>query len=392
MRVKKIILKNFIKPGQQTFVFDDDQKLIEGSFYDLKVLPLVNEIFNGKWEETINSFQKYYPNFRRKTPDMDLQMDALISLTDEELDSFNKLALQVSGVKQKSNNWYYSIKCHYPYIFPIVKLVPADYTTDLTFAIGKHFEKFSKASLGKSDLLNLNAVNSVGLIRDIYYTYKKMPVALNDLEVHKHYLEFFRSVFMYENDFIKVTTGLINQMDDGDVIRYGDQTDFFFKTKEFINFFNRYRIFRENKLILDDFKKVISSTMLRDIEWIYATKTLSKLIEIRKILWHAEGQRLIDTKDFFKIVKLNLKAEKYINRSIQQREFKDLKDDPILFSDNLKTINFFVKDYNDANVKIVVNKDDFQEFNVTKKSIRLNEKRIEEEKKQALKQRTVHKA
>gem|GEM_PF-6866968 len=48
MRVKKIILNNFIKPGHQSLTFDSNQKLKSGLLYDVKILDLVKNLFNGK--------------------------------------------------------------------------------------------------------------------------------------------------------------------------------------------------------------------------------------------------------------------------------------------------------------------------------------------------------
>ncbi|ATX71031.1 hypothetical protein [Spiroplasma clarkii] len=368
MQVRKIILKNFIKPGVQTYIFDKYQKLVAGKFYDIKQLQVIKNLLAGKWDEESLSFNKYYPNFRKKIPNMDLQIDALIGFTDEELLDFNKLILPICGKIQKSNNWFYTIKCVYPFLFPIVKLTPADHKLDQSFIIGSHYDKFNKPNASKSELLTVVALNAINLIREKYYEYINYEVKAEELAEHKHYLEILHSIFTNQDDFIEKVKQVFNNIDDGDVIRFGDEKEFFLRSKPMVDFINKYELFKTNAYIAENFKSLLAETLFIDVEWVFATKTASNAIEMRKVIWENYGYRCIPTKDIMKLMKFNFQTDRVISKAIKQIEFKDSKSNPILWTNRHRNINFFAKDYTNPGLPKVDLKVDQNLYNVNRRS------------------------
>ncbi len=369
MYVRKIIVNNFIMPGKQTFVFDDDQKLIDGEFYDVEDLKLINEMFNGKWLESTLSFEKYYPKFLKKIPDMDLQLDALIEFTDEELMKLNVI-MKSSYLKLiKSKLWFYSIKCTYPYIFPIVSLKPAEFADDKTIGIGNHYDKFTKYNSSKKDLLTVTGMNAVGLLREKYFEYSKMPIEKTDILLHKQYLEVLKSTFRNDEQFIKKLGQIVFNMDDGDVLNYGDQADFFFQNKAFEEFIDSIPLMRNEPKIREDFCEMLYECYFRDIQWIYTIKSSNDALEIKQLVFDSYCENAIYTKEFMNLFNFKL----HHDSDKEALLFKKLviNDDDLLDQDK-EPFNIFDK----KNKKFV-----YQEIVVDEpKEVKKNQNAIKQEK------------
>ena len=374
MRVKEIILNNFIKPGHQSLTFDSNQKLKSGLLYDVKILDLVKNLFNGKWQDYLIDFEQFYPKFRRKTNDMNLQMDALIEITPDELEKLNNIVTQLVGRKQKSLLWYYSIRCEYPYIFPIVTLRPSEFKKDKEFLIGNHYDKFFKENISKNELLVAKALNSVSLIREKYYEYKKYPVNINDLLAHKKYLYVLNSFFIHKESFIKKMISLVNEIPDGDIINYGEDIYFYFKLKPLSDFLNFFDFFDDNPIIKEDFQEIIYDTFLVDLEWIYSTKSSVSLLEIRKILLKYHCERILSPDQFFSIINFDLKTDKIMNKTIKQKRFIDLKANPVLCNEKDTVVNVLTTNFKSIKFDEKVTSIDFKEYNITKSSLKNSKK------------------
>ncbi|AHI52845.1 hypothetical protein [Spiroplasma culicicola] len=385
MFVKKILVKNFIIPGEQEFIFDEEQNLIDGWFYNIKELPLINELLNGKWNENTLSFEKYYPKFARKIADMDLQIDALIVFTPEELELMNKHIIQYTGKAQYSRAWYYSIKCTYPYIFPVVSLVPAENPKDNTFGIGTHYEKFIKVNSTKKDILTVTGMNAVGLLREKYFEYKAMQVRVDQLKTHKRYLDVIKSTYRYDEQFIKKIGQVVYAIDDGDVINYGDQADFFLRNKGFAEFLDSVPLLKENLEIKFDFAEMLYEVYLRDLQWIYSVKSSNDILEIRKIIVKAHCEKPLNDRNVLSLIKFDLKYDPKMDITEMQKEFIEDPTNATVLKEKDEPINMFDKSVvEEVDLTKYDDTSDLEDLAILKSSLKDEEKKIKEARKAEL--------
>lgn len=284
MIIKKIVAKNFIVPGVQTYEFDNLGGLVGGGYYSLNELPILQDLLNGKWNETTISFEQYYPKFANTSSDMDLEVDAMLVLEDKDLEELNKVVVQAGYKPQKSKIWFFTIKCFYPYIFPIINLRPHDDSKDNIFSIGSHYEKFTKSNSSKRDLLTVAGIHAVAQFRQAYYQYKKMKVEPENKDLQERYLKLLKSIFRYDEHFIKRIGKVVYNIEDGDVIQFGDQFDFFYANKNIQEWLNSIELLNESPEIRLDFARLIYEFFLKDLQWVYTVKTSNEVIEIKQIL------------------------------------------------------------------------------------------------------------
>ncbi|AOG60571.1 hypothetical protein SHELI_v1c06200 [Spiroplasma helicoides] len=387
MQVKKIIVKNFINPGKQDFVFDDNGYLKKGNFYSLDQFAIIRNIFNGEWMRLTNSFEKYYPKFARKISDMDLQMDALIVLDEDELAELNKLAIPLVGREQKSFAWYYSIKCVYPYIFPIVSLVPAENVkNDTTFALGSHYEKFIKSNSSKRTLIQVAGMNAAGQLRDKYFEYRSMDVSPNQLKDHRKYLDVIKSTFRYDEEFIKKIGRILYNIDDGDVINYGDEAELFYRNRDLNELLDKVAILRENKEIRFDFLELLFECYFKDLQWAYAAKTSNDIYEIRQIIHKENCLRPLTNMNFLDKFKFDINIPEELSKKIIEKEFVDDKIKPVLLKEHYQSINLFgseeVKfDFSEEDERAELN-----ELKAYKEQVKAEEQRIKNEELESIRE------
>ncbi|KAJ3619192.1 hypothetical protein Zmor_008729 [Zophobas morio] len=93
--------------------------------------------------------------------------------------------------------------------------------------IGSHYEKFLRSNATKRDILSVSGFFCVSKMRQEYYNYKVQKVDMEIRDLHTEYLKVLKSVFRYDEQFIKKIGKIFYAIDDGDVINYGDQMDFF---------------------------------------------------------------------------------------------------------------------------------------------------------------------
>ncbi|ALD66378.1 hypothetical protein [Spiroplasma cantharicola] len=348
MKIKKIIAKNFMHPGKQTFALSEDHILKQGIYNDANDILELNKIFNGTWLDSNMSFEKYYPKFARKlaNKEMNLQIDALFFLEEEELTQLNKILKSLGVVKEwKSRSFYYSIKCVYPYIFPIVSLVPAEFKTDKVIGIGSHYEKFFKANLSKRDILTTMGINAVGQLREIYFKYKDVKVKEEEQEDYKRYLEVLKSTFRYDEEFIKKLGQAIYSIDDGDIINYADELEFFIRNNHFDNFLNTIPLLRENKKYREDFATLLFNVYLVDLKWIYSVKTANDIVEIRKIAYENHCEKAVYSRELIEFFKTKLVLnKKNFNYYSGVSKFNAKADPTLVFTNELKYDKIFEKD------------------------------------------------
>ncbi|ASP28149.1 hypothetical protein SCORR_v1c03750 [Spiroplasma corruscae] len=327
MHVKKLIVKNFVTPGVQSFEFNEDGELINGNFLNPYILRNINDLINGLWIENTISFEKYYPKFAKKINerDMDLQIDALFELSKDELVSMNRILKDLGNrTPYLSRVYYYSIKCVYPYIFPIITIVPADdhHAEDVPFGLGLHYDKFFRPNISKKEIITNTGIKAVGLIRDKYFQYLSKKVDDDYLLIHREYLDLIKSLFRFDNDFIKKLGKIIYEINDGDIINFGDQEGFFLTVPEFNNYLDSFHVLRENSELKEDFLTLLFDTYLVDLQWIYSVKSANDIYEMKTNLlnnhcdksfyskelldfFNFEFDMISDSFDFTNIVELN---------------------------------------------------------------------------------------
>ncbi|WP_338985703.1 hypothetical protein [Spiroplasma endosymbiont of Diplazon laetatorius] len=347
MQVKKIIVKNFLNPGEQKFVFNEDQVLTRGIFHNPSEIPMINDLINGSWIESTLSFEKYYPKFakRLKVKDMDFQIDALFYLEKEELDELNKI-LKGLGVSKpyKSRAYYYSIKCVYPFIFPIVSLNPAEFTNETPIGIGNHYEKFFKSSLNKKDILTIMGVSAVGRIRDRYFDYKNMNVREDQKVIYRRYLDVIKSTYRYDEEFIKKLGQAIYNIDDGDIINYADEVEFFLRNDHFNNFLDTIPLLREDEMLRNDFAKLIFDVYLVDLKWIYSIRTSNDVVEIRKNIFENHCEKALYSKELFNFFKTKLTLDKKLfDYSVSINHFHNDLDETVVYKGEAQFEKIFEK-------------------------------------------------
>ncbi|QBQ07744.1 hypothetical protein SGLAD_v1c05450 [Spiroplasma gladiatoris] len=381
MLLKKIIVENFITPGTQIFEFDEEQNLIGGEFYNLSQLTIINELLNGDWKRSTASFEKYYPKFARKVKNMDLKIDVLVIFNEEELEHLNRFAIKMVGREQKSTAWFYSIHCHYPFIFPILTLTPAEFpTNDTTFALGNHYEKFWKSNLSKRDILTVGGLNAVGMFREKYFEYRQMMVRASELQTHKRYLDVIKSTFRYDEEFLRKVGDIIYQIEDGDIIQYGDQHDFFFRNEKFKEFLDNVPLFRENKLVQYDFSELLFEFYLKDLQWSYSIKTSVDTYEIKKIIFEKNCARPITAPDFISRFNFDFKVSKNMATKNFQKKFIDDESDPIIFVELEQPHNMFNDKSKFLNLDDIDDEKEMKNLKVLKPSIKQDKAILLEEK------------
>ncbi|AKX34035.1 hypothetical protein SLITO_v1c03820 [Spiroplasma litorale] len=287
MHVKKLIVKNFVTPGVQTYEFNNEGFLVGGDFLNPYILRNINDLVNGLWIENTISFEKYYPKFAKKLKDedMDLQIDALFEVTKEELQNLNRILKTLGNrVPLLSRVYYYSIKCIYPFIFPIITIVPADHhhPTDVSFGIGLHYEKFFRPNITKKEIITNTGIKAVGLIRDKYFEYLERKVDDDYLIAYREYLDLIKSIFRFDTEFIKKLGKIVYEINDGDIINFGDQEGFFLTVPEFNDFLDSFKILRENEELKEDFLSLLFDTYLVDLQWIYSVKSANDIYEMKR--------------------------------------------------------------------------------------------------------------
>ncbi|QGS52017.1 hypothetical protein [Spiroplasma tabanidicola] len=386
MHLKKIVVENFITPGKQIFEFDDTQTLVAGEFYGLEELPIINELLNGGWKRSTASFEKYYPKFARKIKNMDLKIDALIVLKDEELAELNKFAIKMVGRNQKSIAWYYSIHCYYPYIFPIITLTPAEFPTqDTSFALGSHYEKFHKPNLTKRDLLTVGGLNAIGLFREIFFEYRQMPVRASQLQTHKRYLDVIKSTFRYDEEFLRKIGDVLYQIEDGDIIQYGDQHDFYFRNEKVKEFLDNIPLFRENKTVQYDFSELLFDFYFKELQWSYSIKTANDIYEIKRVIFDLNCTRAITAPDFIAKFKFELNIPKNMMIRNFKKNFIEDKVDPILFKEDIEIVNMFDDKAKLYDLDVIDDEKEMNNLNVIKPSIKQDKDILLEEKNDKIK-------
>ncbi|QHX36625.1 hypothetical protein [Spiroplasma sp. BIUS-1] len=335
MQVKKIIVKNFLNPGEQKFVFNDDQVLTRGIFHNPNEIPMINDLINGSWIESTMSFEKYYPKFAKKlkNKDMDFQIDALFSLEKEDLDELNRILKEFGVAKPyKSRAYYYSIKCVYPYIFPIVSLVPAEFKNEPIIGIGNHYDKFFKSSLNKRDILTIMGISAVGKIRDKYFEYKNFDVRDEQKVVYRRYLDVIKSTYRYDEEFIKKLGQAIYNIDDGDIINYADEVEFFLRNENFTNFLDTIPLLREDEMLRHDFAQLLFDVYLVDLKWIYSVRTSNDIVEIRQNLFDNGCEKAFYSKELINFFKTKLTLDKKLfDYSVSINHFNNDLDESVVY-------------------------------------------------------------
>ncbi|AGR41109.1 hypothetical protein [Spiroplasma taiwanense] len=352
MKIKKIILKNFIVPGEQIFEFNDQNILKSGIFHDQNDLKIVNQLLNGNWFDSSLSFEKYYPKFAKKLDNekMNFQIDALFYISQEELKILNSYVKKLEIlIPLKSQIYYYSIKCIYPYIFPIVSIIPAEKNGDKPFGLGIHYDKFFKSNLTKKDILTIAGISAVGQLRDKYFKYKDAEVNGMSKEIYNRYLELIKSVFRYSEQFIAKLGQTIFNMDDGDIINYGEQKEYFFRNEKFIEFLDNIPLLSEDKVVREDFCNLLYEIYLKDLQWIYSVKSANDIIEIRENIYNNFCEKAIYSKELINFFRTELILDnKVFDFNSAINEFKKKIDESLVFKGELKVTKAFEKGSSDV--------------------------------------------
>ncbi|AUM62620.1 hypothetical protein [Spiroplasma monobiae] len=385
MQVKKIIVKNFLNPGEQKFVFNEDQVLTRGIFHNPNEIPMINDLLNGSWIESTLSFEKYYPKFAKKLKDkdMDFQIDALFYLESEELEQLNTILNGLGVLKPyKSRAYYYSIKCIYPFIFPIVSLKPAEFTDETPIGIGNHYEKFFKSSLNKRDILTVMGISAVGRIRDRYFEYKNLNVREDQKVIYRRYLDVIKSTYRYDEEFIKKLGQAIYNIDDGDIINYADEVEFFLRNDSFNNFLETIPLLKEDEMLKNDFAKLIFDVYLVDLKWIYSVRTSNDIVEIRKNLFENYCEKALFSKELLNFFNTKLTVDKKLfDYSVSINHFSNNLDETIVYKGEPQFEKIFEKGAIEP--KFVEVKDTKKINNKKIKTLKENLKKTKEQEKKA---------
>ncbi|WP_339020293.1 hypothetical protein [Spiroplasma endosymbiont of Atherix ibis] len=295
------------------------------------------------------SFEKYYPKFAKKLKgkDMNFQIDALFVLTDEELDQFNTILRSLGILRPyKSRADYYSIKCIFPFIFPIITIVPAEFENEKTIGVGNHYEKFFKTNLNKRDILVAMGIFAVGKIREKYFEFKDIEVSEEDKLTYRNFLDVIKATYQYDEEFIKKFSQAIYNIDDGDIINYADEYEFFLKNKYFNDFLDTIPLFREEEIFRDYFSKLLYDIYLVDIKWIYSVRSLNNIVELRQNIFDNYCENTYYSEElinFFNIkFKLNKKMFNYIAPTNQFRRNLNM-DKTLIYKDEPKITSIFEK-------------------------------------------------
>jgi hypothetical protein len=334
MYVKKIVAKNFIVPGVQKFEFDHLGGLVNGAFFNLDVIEKINQVLAGDWVNSTMSFEKYYPKFSYPAPDMSMELDALIQFNDFERDELNKILKSNGFTTTELPEWYLTIKCFYPYIFPVVTMAPAkdDGSRDKNklIGVGNHYEKFVRTNATKRDILSVSGFYTVSKFREEYYKYKLMDMDPEVKDLHNEYLKLLKSVFRYDEQFIKRIGKIFYAIDDGDIINYGDQHEFFNRNPEIAAWYDSIEILRRSPEIKNDFSKLLWEHFYSNLQINYTVKSSNEVIDIKKILLDSNCLRPLDYRTIAKLIKFKLSDEplevfdvsKKSNLEVQDVKFK----------------------------------------------------------------------
>lgn len=318
------------------FSFNEDHILTRGTFYNPNEIIKINKLLNGSWIESTMSFEKYYPKFARKLSGnaMDFQIDALFFLNDKELKELNRILKSLGMLRDlKSKAYYYSIKCIYPHIFPIVSLVPAEFKNEKVIGIGNHYDKFFKSNLNKRDILTTMGINAVGKLREKFFEYKKFEVKEEEKEIYNRYLDVIKSTYRYDEEFIKKLGQAIYNIDDGDIINYADEVEFFLRNDHFKNFLDTIPLLREDEMIREDFAKLLFDVYLVDLKWIYSVKTGNNIVEIRNNIYKNNCEKALYSKELLEFFKTKLTLDKDIfDYSVSINHFQDNLDDSLIYN------------------------------------------------------------
>ncbi|WP_338970905.1 hypothetical protein [Spiroplasma endosymbiont of Labia minor] len=308
MHVKKIIVKNFLDPDVQRFEFTNKGILKKGSFYSQDEIKILENLLNGSWQAHTMSFEKYYPKFEKRISDMNLEIDALVKLTDEEIILINRHLEKIEKPLIKANVWYYQIKCFWPYIFPVVRLKPAikDYK-DKPIALGTHYDMFYKPNATKAELLTVTGISAVGKFRETYYNYKKLKIDRNARILHVEYLKIIKSIFRNSEAFMQKIANVIDKIPDDDILNYGDQKDFFFRNDSIEKWVNSFELFSSNYDIKLDFLELLWDYYFRDLQYIYKIRTSTEAVDILQHLAKYGCANAVDYRSFQKILHTTIK-------------------------------------------------------------------------------------
>ncbi|AHI53870.1 hypothetical protein SSABA_v1c04630 [Spiroplasma sabaudiense Ar-1343] len=304
MLLNKIIAKNFIKPGIKTVNFIPNGELQNASIAKDKnhEINQLLDIVNGGWYSYTISFEKFYPKFALQNNDMDLEIDALVSLDDLELKELNK-NLRADGFIRpiKSSEFLFQIKVYWPYLFPVVRLVPLTFPKEQTLILGNHYAKFIKPNLTKKEILAGAGINAVAQFRKKYFKLKAQKVSNKYKEQHLQYISLIRATFTHDNKFIGKLARLVYNIDDGDILNYGDNPEFFFNNKNIKNWLNSFQLFVDFPEFKMSFFELIYEYFLCDLQWLYSTRTINSGYEIQKLLFENEATTAIDFSKYQKI-------------------------------------------------------------------------------------------
>ncbi|WP_342269402.1 hypothetical protein [Spiroplasma endosymbiont of Aspidapion aeneum] len=313
MLLRKIIANNFIYPGEQVFEYDNNN-LIDGTYYSLEHLVDIIDLFNGEWRNDKLSFARWYPKFVKRTDNMDLNIDALIVLSDDELKEMNDLISNFNFKRQKSKIWYYSIKCIYPYIFPIVTLIPADYKKDDIIPIGGHYEKFFKDFYSKREIIITKIISTIGALREEYFAIgdllnetSKDKIISGEEKQHKLKLQkLLLSILRHEDIFIKKLAKLTISFPEGDVAHFGSEKQYFANSQDVIDLLQENTDLAANEKLRNDFIDIMWKHYFYDLGFMFGTKSSVDILELARILQKNYCERGVNSKELIDFLFLNV--------------------------------------------------------------------------------------
>ncbi|AXK51146.1 hypothetical protein [Spiroplasma alleghenense] len=323
MLINKIIAKNFITPDTKELKFNKNGELLNAKVKKSKtdVVSQLLEIVNGAWYSYTISFEKFYPKFASLSKNMDLEIDCLISLDDIEIEQFNN-QLKSDGLKPiNSTEFMFQIKVYWPYVFPVVKLKPLTFKKEKTLVLGNHYAKFIKPNLTKKEILAGAGINAVAQFRKAYFNLKKEPVSSILKDQHLEYLKLIRATFIYDNKFIGKLARLVYNIDDGDILNYADNQDFYLENKNIKNWLNSFQLFVDYPEFKMNFFEMVYDYFLSDLQWLYSTRTINNGYEIQKLLLENNAAVAVDFPKYAKIFNgaISLKERKYREELIQKK-------------------------------------------------------------------------
>ncbi|WP_338973028.1 hypothetical protein [Spiroplasma endosymbiont of Panorpa germanica] len=327
MLINKIIARNFITPGIKELKFNQNGQLANATAKKDKkdVVSQLLDIVNGAWYSYTISFERFYPKFSKITKNMDLEIDCLITLDDTEMEQFN-IQLKSDGMKPiESTEFMFKIKVYWPYIFPVIILEPLTFKKEKQIVFGSHYSKFIKTNLTKKEILAGAGINAVAQFRKKYFKLKEQPVSKILRDQHLEFLKLIRATFTYDNKFIGKLARLVYNIDDGDILNYADNPEFYLNHKNISSWLNSFQLFIDYPEFKMHFFEMVYEFFLVDLQWLYSTRTINNGYEIQKILLDNNAAHAIDFVKYAKIFngeiplsERKLRAEKYEQKLLEE--------------------------------------------------------------------------